>query len=132
MALVPLRQGLTLVPMSEELHDTVTDWTTDKPAGFWSLPGGFDRVLCDWSKFGPVAYVETDYFGGVGSQRAALWQDGTLAFGPVFIDVGQPVPGAGTPISQVLARLGVARDGYVDEFEAVGLQRHRATEDWLP
>jgi hypothetical protein len=132
IAVLPLRQGLALVPMSGDLFDTVADGTSDNPAGFWSIPGGFDRVLCAWSSVGPVAYVEADYFGGVGDQRAALWHNGALAFGPVWIDGVQPVPAEGTPISQVLSRLGVIRDGYADEFEAAGLQRHRHTEEWLP
>ena len=96
------------------------------------LPGGFDRVPCTWSNIGPVAYVEADYFGGVGRQRAGLWHNGALAFGPVCVDEGQPVPAEGGPIPRVLARLGVSGEGYADEFEAVGLQRHRHTEDWLP
>ena len=34
-------------------------------------------------------------------------------------------------IDAVLARLGIERAGHRDEFEAVGLDRHRGTEDWL-
>jgi hypothetical protein len=80
----------------------------------------------------PLAYVEADYFGGVGTQGAAVWDSGRLAFGPVFIGEAVPVPASGTPISQALARLGVARGGHHDEFEAAGLDRERDTEDWLP
>lgn len=47
--LVPLRQGLSLVPMTGELFDELTDSTPDRLPGFWKLPGGFDRVLCSWS-----------------------------------------------------------------------------------
>lgn len=130
--LVVLRHGTAMLPMMNALFDAVTDGASEPPLGFWKLPGGFDRVLAEWSSAGPVAYIEAECFGGVGSQRAALWKDGHLAFGPMSIDDGQPWPGEGTPISQVLARLGVDRTGYIDEFDAVGLSDHRHTEDWLP
>jgi hypothetical protein len=130
--LVPLRQGIALVPMTDDLFDAVTDGTSDSPLGFWKLPGGFDRVLADWSTSGPIGYVEADYFGGVGGQRAALWVDGQLTLGPLSVDEGQQWPAEGSPISQVLARLGVDRTGHPDEFDAAGLAENRDTEDWLP
>jgi len=130
--LVPLRQGLAMVPMTAELFDAVTNGEPDGPLGFCTLPGGFDRVLADWSVTGPIGYVEAEYFGGVGSQRAALWMDGHLALGPLSVNEGQPWPAEGSPISKVLARLGVNRTGYYDEFEAAGLAEHRDAEAWQP
>jgi len=130
--LVPLTQDLALVPMTDELFDAVTDGTTEKVLGFWKLPGGFDRKLTSWSSAGPVGYVEADFFGGVGSQRSALWVAGELVLGPLYVGEGEPFAPEGSPIAQLLARLGAERDGYRDEFEAVGLGRHRDTVDWLP
>lgn len=130
--LVPLAQDLALVPMTDELFDAVTDGTTQNVLGFWALPGGFDRELTSWSSAGPVGYVEADFFGGVGSQRSALWVAGELVFGPLHVGPGEPFPPEGSPIAQMLARLGVERDGHRDEFEAIGLGRHRETADWLP
>lgn len=46
---VPLRDNLSLVPMTDELFDAVTDRTIVGPLGFWKLPGGFDRKLACWS-----------------------------------------------------------------------------------
>ncbi|MFG3577777.1 hypothetical protein [Micromonospora chersina] len=130
--LVSLAQDLALVPMTDELFDAVTDGTTQKVLGFWNLPGGFDRELASWSSAGPVGYVEADFFGGVGSQRSALWVAGELVLGPLYVSPGEPFAPEGSPIAQLLARLGVERDGYGDEFEAIGLGRHRETADWLP
>lgn len=129
--LVSLHQGLSLVPMTDKLFDELTSGP-GQPSGFWKMPGGFDRVLASWSSQGPIAYVEAEYFGGVGGQCAAAWNNGTLIFGPLAISEGQPVPEDGTPISQALALLGIVRDGYHDEFEAAGLGQHRRTDDWLP
>ncbi|MEV6305855.1 hypothetical protein AB0M02_41015 [Actinoplanes sp. NPDC051861] len=109
--------------MTDPLFDAVTDGTAERPLGFWKLPPGFDRELASWSSAGPVGYVEAEYFGGVGSQRAVLWDAGELVLGPLF---------EGSPISQLLRRLGVEPVGDSDEFDAVGLGRHRETEDWLP
>jgi hypothetical protein len=128
---VPLRQGMALVPMTDELFDAVTDGSSEPLLGFWKLPGGGDKLLARWSMTGPVGYVEADIFGGVGTQRAALWTNGQVVLGPLSVGEQPPWPGAGSPISQVLARLGVDRAGYVDEFAAVGLAEHRDTEDWL-
>lgn len=82
MAVVPLRQGLRLVPMTDEAFDAVNDGTPPGLPGFWKLPGGFARMLCTWSAQGPAAYVEADIFGGVGTQAAAVWDGGRLALGP--------------------------------------------------
>jgi hypothetical protein len=129
--LVPLRQGMVLLPMTDELFDQLTDGSQDGLPGFWKFPGGFDQVLASWSSHGPLAYVEAEYFGGVGRQCSAAWDGGTLVFGPLAIADGQMVPDAGTPIEQALAHLGVVSNGYHDEFEAVGLGQHRHTDDWL-
>lgn len=129
---VPLPQGLALVPMTDAFFDAVTDGASTAPLGFWKLPGGFDRVLATWSAAGPVAYVEADFFGGAGSQRAAVWSGGDLVLGPLGLDEVDPVPDAGTPISRALRRLGVDRHGHDDEFEAVDLHRHRETDEWRP
>jgi hypothetical protein len=128
---VPLHDNLSLVPITDELFDAITDRTSVRSWGFRKLPGGFDRALASWSTVGPVGYVEADFFGGVGSQRAVLWVAAELVLGPLHVGEGEPFSSVGSPISQVLARLGVERAGYRDEFEAVGLDRHRETEDWL-
>jgi hypothetical protein len=122
---VPLGQGLSLLPMTDEVFDSVADGSETEALGFWRLPGGFERKLAEWSAVGPVAYVEAEYFGGVGGQRAALWADGALALGPL----DQPTMRRG-PISQVLRRLGARSGPGQDEFTAVGLDRHRDNDGW--
>ena len=69
-------------------------------------------------------YFETEHFGGNGRQGAVVFQNGTAVFGPKSAEHG--------PINEALACLGVrvAAPAH-DEFETVGLIRHRHTEDWL-
>ncbi|MBF9067265.1 hypothetical protein [Streptacidiphilus fuscans] len=128
---VELEQGLAMVPMTEALFDEMADATQDSSGlGFWFLPGGFAHVLAHWSRAGAVAYVEAEYFGGVGRQCAAVWSDGTLSLGPLTLDEDQHIPAQGTPVSVALRSLGALRTTGADEFAAVGLQRHRETESW--
>lgn len=127
----PLEQGLALIPMTDRLFDTLNAAGGGTEPGFAFFPGGFGLRLGAWSQAGPIAYVEADYFGGRGFQRAAVWIDGKIEFGPLSSEPGVRAPGAGTPISQALRRMGAQNPYGHDEFEAVGLGRHRHLEDWL-
>ncbi|WP_405820903.1 hypothetical protein OG241_34295 [Streptomyces sp. NBC_01390] len=126
-----LHQGLSLMPMTDEVFDAVTDGSTEQILGFWRLPGGFDGLLAQWSTAGPVAYVEAEYFGGAGEQRAVVWAKGVLTLGPVDDATSEGLSSAVSPISQALRRLGAGRAPGTDEFETVGLNRHRDNEGWL-
>ncbi|MBM9504048.1 hypothetical protein [Actinacidiphila acididurans] len=127
--LVDLRQGLALLPMTDALSEMLTDASRARHPAFWSLPAGFDQVLVEWSRTGPVAYVEAEYFGGVGQENAAVWRDGELVLGPLHLAEGEPVPVEGTPVRQALRALGVSA-GEDDEFTAAGLGAHRNNDEW--
>ncbi|MGW8726228.1 hypothetical protein ACWGNF_09405 [Streptomyces sp. NPDC055808] len=129
--LASIGHGLSLMPMTDALFDSVADGSGVGTLGFWGLPGGFERTLAAWSADGPVAYVEAKYFGGVGEQRAAVWNGGDIVLGPLHVEEGQPFPPAGGPISQALRQLGVLVSVGEDEFSAVGLDRHRHGEAWI-
>ncbi|MFB6891969.1 hypothetical protein ACFCX4_21975 [Kitasatospora sp. NPDC056327] len=133
----PLAQGLALIPATPGFLAAlrVGDEGPASPgtAGFDWFPDGLERRLAAWSKAGPIACVEADYFGGTGTQRAALWADGRLVLGPLTNGELEPLPPEGTPISRVLRRLGVrVTDGGTqhDEFDAAGLAAHRTTSAW--
>jgi hypothetical protein len=111
--------------MTDELIDDVSGHVeADAFPELPTFPAGFDRVLGKWSARGPVAYVAAEYFGGVGVQAAAVWHRGELVLGPLTTVEDSPIPSR-PPISQALHRLGASADDYIDEFEAVGLGRHR-------
>ncbi|WP_326715026.1 MULTISPECIES: hypothetical protein [unclassified Streptomyces] len=111
-------------------HELSSDCAVGPPE-FWRLPSGVDVMLAEWSKAGPVAYVESEYFGGVGEENSAVWRDGCLALGPLHLLEGEPVAAQGSPVAQALRELGIRAAGSSDEFAAVGLDRHRASEDWI-
>jgi hypothetical protein len=129
--LASLGQDLSLMPMTDALFDSLADGSDAGTMGFWRLPGGFEKTVADWSTAGPVAYVEAEYFRGVGEQQAAVWDGGTVVLGPLHVHEGQPFPPAGSAISQALRRLGVVASAGEDEFSAVGLDRHRHGEGWI-
>ena len=69
-------------------------------------------------------YFETEYFGGLGLQGAAVFQVGDIAYGPKAAKFG--------PINEALALLGVRTPASeLDEFQTVGIGRYRSTADWL-
>jgi hypothetical protein len=129
-SIVPLGQRLSLLPMRDEFFDAVTVVGAPALDGFWKAPAGFGNVLAACSARGPVAYVEAEYFGGVGTQAALVWDSGAMVLGPLFEGEDESLPG-GSPISQALRRLGAVRGDHSDEFEAVGLGRHRDTDNWI-
>jgi hypothetical protein len=129
--LASLGQGVSLMPMTDALFDSVSEGGDTSALGFWRLPGGFAKTLADWSTAGPVAYVEAEYFGGVGEQQAVVWDGGAIVLGPLRIPEGHPFPPAGSAISQALRRLGVVAGAGEDEFTALGLERHRHVEGWI-
>ncbi len=127
---VDLKQGLALLPISDALSDAVADADRPRRTDFWSLPPGFDLVLAKWSKQGPVAYVEAEYFGGVGEENVAVWCDGQLVLGPLHLVEGELPSSEGSPVCRALRVLGVRPGEREDEFTAVGLGRHRNVEGW--
>jgi len=131
---IALNQGVCLLPVGRDLFDELSAGEPMDP-GFTPcqlFPPGFEHLLARWSGIGPTAYVEADYFGGVGTQFAAVWRGGVLVFGPVLQPEGAPFSATdGSLISQALRLLGVSRERHVDEFDAVGLGRYRDVDDWL-
>ena len=111
---------------------------------FLSLTESTLRRLESVSQQSAVAYVHLEYHGGTGFQGAAVWDAGSLVFGPVFTSnhpselvtaeyelVREPSRVGELAINRALRHLGaVAADG-LDEFATVGLDRHRWNDDWL-
>ncbi|WP_433171346.1 hypothetical protein [Actinoallomurus sp. CA-150999] len=127
---VPLRQRLGLLPVTNEIFNELTDgWRGDWP--FRLMSPAFAERLKDWSRGGRVAYVEADFWGGDGSQTAALWENGRQTWGPEHAWIPATAkPCENWPINAVLARLGVVATGAFDLFDTVGLGQERDMEGW--
>src|SRR4051794_19994002 len=109
-ALAPLAQELFLLPMTEHLYDDVRRGTyiDGRFGACGHFPPGFERPLAEWSRVGPLAYVEADYVGGTGSQFSAVWRSGQLVLGPLVKLTDETTPVGQSPISRALRELGAS------------------------
>jgi hypothetical protein len=124
VVLLPLEPRLAVIPLLDEMVDT-TEWPEpgELPAldhADLLLPG-VHRWLLDASKDGLIGYIEAEYWAGIGAQHAWGWRNGERVY---------PV-GEQADVNGLLALLGVVRNPPDDEWDTVGLGRHRHTEDWL-
>lgn len=76
-------------------------------------------LMEEYSFHTKLAYIETDYFGGVGTQAGLLYKNGQPA--------AEPKNGEGT-INALLKELGVWRKPDMDEFDMLGLGKYRNME----
>jgi hypothetical protein len=122
---VSLARGLSLIPLTGDFlaklesiyHYAVSFKFEDLPTLAPSAVEWAEQV----SLLGPVAFVEAEFFGGMGDQAGIGWQDGSVVFGPVR---------AAAASNQVLRWLGVVPGDQSDEFDALQLGRYRNTEEW--
>lgn len=122
--LVELAQGLSLLPLPDELLDELMMGRhSDVLPLFSYLTQQLEAQILYLAETHPLGYLEADYFGGEGMQAAVFWQGGQRHF------VSGPGYGA---LNKVLRALGVhPATSHDDEFDAVDLGRHRHTEEWL-
>ncbi|WP_139228608.1 hypothetical protein [Planctomicrobium piriforme] len=88
--------------------------------GFILLTASFTAFLLDLSVLGTLAYIETDYFGGTGSQGAAVYSNGK----PLMQSEGSELA---DPINKALELIGVRSEGS-DRFDALGLGNFRSND----
>lgn len=120
LALAPLDLGLAFMPTGPDELDVICAPSATADAQFIYLSDTVLSALKAWSASGPIAYIETDYFGGVGTQSAI-----TIDRGAVVCRQAEACRGA---INGALRKLGVGHGPATDAFEAVGLHRYRSNE----
>lgn len=116
--------GFTIFPIDAELIDQrIAPDKTPTVTGdeFMLLTNGFRDLLCTLSQGGQLAYVETEYFGGVGGQGALVCRDGVEIIPPTWRESGT--------INDALKRMGLKRGAFADEFVAAGFGLVRDNDD---
>ncbi len=123
---------ILVLPLDDDLHDALHraygtgEWRSQAPL----LSTGDMAFAAEASREGPLACLETSYFGGSGQQAAIVWQNGEVVLGPSVMkrkDQERRAPSL-WPVNAALRTLGVAaRDGE-DEFQAFGLHFYRSNE----
>ncbi|MGE3802534.1 MAG: hypothetical protein AB7H80_16070 [Candidatus Kapaibacterium sp.] len=117
---VPLAQGLAIIPLTDDLYEEIAD--DGEVERFEKLSSGVEKWGQRISVVAPVAYIEAEFFGGTGGQSAIVWSGGWRVLEPIHAE---------NAINQVLRFFGIRVDGAHDEFAAVGLGRHRNTDEWI-
>lgn len=120
--LVQLVQGFEMLPMTSEFREVhgipFLPLTDDSPE---DLPAAIESFCKKLSNGHRIAYVEAELFGGEGAQACAVFMNGKLETNVV---IGDAV------INDALVALGVEKQSFQDEFDALGLNQHRDTDDW--
>ena len=117
---VDLPQDCALVFLTDALFDDITELfdepDREPPFSLCFFTSAIRRALEEAARPGPLAYIETDYAGGRGTQAGVLLEHGAVKMGPL--------EGAGT-INHLLKNIGVWRRPGEDEFDALGLGQYR-------
>ena len=140
MRTVPLEAGLTMVPVTDGV---LTQLDVDS--------GGDEQIPSDWMLQRPVAalartlsadrrvlYIVSETFGGPGAAEAIAWHRSRLLYGPsgtcdieADLEPGYHLATTDNAVNVGLRAIGVRAADGIDEFDTVGLGRHRMTQDWL-
>lgn len=124
---VTLTQGYIMIPLTEALKDDIEELIGMPSMAydcFHKLSDSIVQMIKDARCADKVAYVETEFFGGVGEQAAIVWENGDIIYGPEFAD------NCSQPINRALKILGVRIIKSPDEFEEINLHWIRSTEKW--
>ncbi|MGR4042042.1 hypothetical protein [Pseudomonas sp. 910_21] len=131
--LCPLCQGLALIPVTEALEVQLQGRAQGRLSAVRPFSGelacGVAELAAQLSDRGPIVYAATYFHGGTGGQDAVVWLEGE-----VVLNIGDEEddmsPWPDSPISRALRRIGVVAKVGEDEFDALGLGRHRSNQAW--
>ena len=132
---IQLPQGVCMLFLTDSLFDDITESANAPNAqsedGFQFLTQPIKLVLEEHSQNkGKLAYIETEYHGGTGSQSAVLFEDGKKTISKVTDDFSsepKPTNLSEKAINSVLSALGVQKSR--DEFESINLDDYRSMPD---
>lgn len=123
---IELPQGYGMVFWTNALLEDITElFDVPDEEFFYPILDYFtvaaDQFLRQYSAHTKLAYVETDYCGGVGTQAGVLYENGCICM--------EPRSGEGT-INLLLKELGVWCVPDKDAFDSLNLGRYRHMPDY--
>lgn len=133
-----LLQGYSMIFLTDEFYDDIVELVNsndevDNSDIFECLSSSVYELLQQESKLGKLAYIETDYFGGTGSQVAILFENGNVIVPACKTETYWSQvdnrfinrPEGERAINKVLKELGIYRKNSMDEFCSIGLGNFR-------
>ena len=122
--LIELPQDFGMVPMTigflEDVEELMEPSVIEDCPGLDGLDGSVICLLEHYSFRTKLAYIETEYFGGFGTQGGVLYENGHEKIPPQV--------GSGT-INVLLKELGAWRKPTMDEFDCLELGKYRHMEE---
>lgn len=130
---VGLPQGFALVPLPEHpSHLCGEPEAGDEIVGrFRDLSEELKEKLSGLSDSRAIAYVETEYWGGDGTQGAMVWKEGVVVARHPHRNESNTSAPESAPINRCLRAIGVIKaEKSFDEFDSIGLGACRTNEEW--
>lgn len=83
---IQLPQRFGMLPITKQFYHGLTNpqHPLDTDNRFLYLGTKLHQIGKVFSVKAPLAYVETEYFGGTGVQGAVVWSNGQIIFGPAL------------------------------------------------
>ena len=134
---VELAQGFSLVKLIKKLlddiHELVNNKSEDPYKDFYYLSSSLHEILVRKSENTALAYIETDYFGGSGTQAALLYENGIITTEPLKTEDEWDskkqeyiqIPSGARAVNFILKKMGVVCQDRLDEFDSIKLGSHR-------
>lgn len=119
-----LPQGYAFIFLNDYLFDDIEKmYDLENTRNYPHLNYLTDSVidfLKDNSIGAQLVYIETDYFGGYGTQAGVIFENGDMKF--------EPIDGKGT-VNHLLKLLGVKKHLMKDEFDTLELYKYRRMDE---
>ncbi len=133
--LTPLEQALFVLPFDHNALDALATYGKPSLEGFTYLGPELEQALRNAADKDGFLYIESDFFGGIGSQAAALFRDGRLIWKDARALGEKPSlfsqlmgRDAAWPVNKGLQAMHVQRLPGKDEFVSIGLDQFRAPD----
>lgn len=130
-----LSDDFSMIPISDSLYDEIHEYETSQfEPGFLFLSDRVAALCANASKDGPIAFVETEAFGGCGRQSAAAWAGGSYLFGPAsynnYEGASEPAASDSLPIGQALNAIGLESDSPASPADLFNIAAVRVADEF--
>jgi len=121
--IVELKNNYCIIPVTNSLFNEINKMRLSTKTNFYFyLTKDFENDILEIVLNKKIAYVESEYFGGNGGHLGVVWENGKRIYDGKLHK---------KTLNEILKVLGVKKSLFKDEFETLGLNKHRFTENWL-